>query len=272
MEFRIQYMRLIISQILSLHRVWEVYMCMCMPLCEYPPCIALALISQNSGLSPTHVPFSTYSDSDTHSRQPFYKPTPLTLLGLWYSAMRYPHVQLLPLFHSASNCPHRAAHFHAWMPSSSCLASDLLHKSASSMWISTSLDLGFYSACLASLLFDILCTKLTHVSGFSALWRPFNPTLALTAHDTSWDGYPFFPVQVLTYHTTHLPSLFLWILSFHPIWVLTPHTRLRCLRGYPLHPYHLIWPTMAPWPPVLDACLERPHWTAFWIVALYFGV
>ena len=172
MEFRIQYMRLIISQFLSLDRVWEVYMCMCMPLCEYPPCIILALIAQNSGLSPTHVPFSTYSDSDTHSRQPFYKPTPLTLLGLWYSAIRYPHVQLLPLFHSASNCPHRAAHFHAWMPSSSCLASDFLHKSASSMWISTSLDLGFYSACLASLLFDILCTKLTLVSGFSALWIP----------------------------------------------------------------------------------------------------
>ena len=82
MEFRIQYMRLIISQFLSLDRVWEVYMCMCMPLCEYPPCIILALIAQNSGLSPTHVPFSTYSDSDTHSRQPFYKPTPLTLLGL----------------------------------------------------------------------------------------------------------------------------------------------------------------------------------------------
>ena len=140
MEFKTQYMRLIISQFLSLDRVWEVYMCVCMPLCEYPPCITLALISQNSGLSPTHVPFSTYSDSDTHSRQPFYKPTPLTLLGLWYSATGYPHVQILPLFHSACNCPHRAAHFGAWMPSSSCLASDLLHKSASSMWISTSLD------------------------------------------------------------------------------------------------------------------------------------
>lgn len=108
--------------------------------------------------------------------------------------------------------------------------------------------LGFYSACLASLLFDILCTKLTLVSGFSALWIPLLIPL--------WHWLPMirpgmdilFPVQVLTYHTTHLPSLFLWILSFHPIWVLTPHTRLRCLRGYPLHPYHLIWPTMAPWP------------------------
>ena len=130
-----------------------VYMCVrvcarvcphvCVHVCVCPPCITLALISQNSGLSPTHVPFSTYSDSDTHSRQPFYKPTPLTLLGLWYSATGYPHVQILPLFHSACNCPHRAAHFGAWMPSSSCLASDLLHKSASSMWISTSLDWGF---------------------------------------------------------------------------------------------------------------------------------
>ena len=203
-----------------------------MPLCEYPPCITLALISQNSGLSSTHVTFSTYSDSDTHSRQPFYKHAPFILLGLWYSEIGYPHVQILFLFHSASNYPHRASHFHAWMPSFSCLASDFLHKSLSSMWISTSLDLGFYSACLASLLFDILWTKLTLVAGFSALWRPLNPTLALTAHDTSWDGYPFFPVQVLTYHTTHLLSLFLWVLSFHPIWVLMPHTRLLCLHGF----------------------------------------
>ena len=178
------------------------------------------------------ISLSTYSDSDTHSRQPLYKHTPLTLLGLWYSAMGYPHVQILSLFHSASNCTQRAAHFHAWMPFSSCMASDSLHKSASSMWISASLDLGFYSACLANLLFNILWTKLTLVAGFSALWRPLNPTLALTAHDTSWDGYPFFPVQVLTYHTTHLLSLFLWVLSFHPIWVLMPHTRLLCLHGF----------------------------------------
>ena len=165
----------------------------------------------------------------------FYKHTLLTLLGIWYSAMGYPHVQILSLFHSASNCTQRAAHFHAWMPFSSCMASDSLHKSASSMWISASLDLGFYSACLANLLFNILWTKLTLVAGFSALWRPLNSTLALTAHDTSCDGYPFFPTQVVTYHTTHLSSLFLWMLSVHPIWVLTPCTRILCLHGYPLH-------------------------------------
>ena len=218
------------------------------------------------------MPISTYSDSDTHSKQRFCKHTPPTLLGLWYAAMQYPHVQILPLFHSAYNCPHRAAHFHAWMPSSSCLASDFLHTSASSMWILAFLHLGFYSACLASLLFNILWTKLTLVAGFSALWRPLNPNLALTSHDTSWDRYPFFPAQVVTSHTTHLPSLFLWILSFHPIWVLMPHTRLPCLNGYPLHPYHLIWPTMAPCPPIMDACLDRPHGIALWIVALYFAI
>ena len=176
----------------------------------------------------------------------FYKHTLLTLLGIWYSAMGYPHVQILPLFHSASNCPHRAANFHAWMPSSPWLASAFLHKSAYPMWISTFLGLGFYSACLASLLFNILWTKLTLVVGFSALWRPLIPTLALTAHDTSWDEYPFYPAQVLTCHTTHLPSVFLWILSFHPIWFLTPCTRILCLHWYPLHPYHLTWPTMLP--------------------------
>ena len=105
---------------------------------------------------PTWMPFSTYSGYDTHSRQPFHKHTPLILLGLWYSALAYPHVQILFLFHSASNCPHRAAHFHAWMPSSPCLASDFLHKSASSLWIYSSLNLCFYSSCLARLLFNIL--------------------------------------------------------------------------------------------------------------------
>ena len=112
MEFRIQYMRLIISQFLSLDRVWEAYMCMCMPLCEYPPCITLALISQNSGLSPTHVPFSTYSDSDTHFRQPFYKHTPLTLLGLWYSVMGYP-----PMFRY-SPCSTQPLTTHTGLPTS----------------------------------------------------------------------------------------------------------------------------------------------------------
>ena len=204
---------------------------LCMPLCVYPPRITLALISQNSGLSPTHVPFSTYSDSGTNSRQLFYTYAPFTLLGFWYLALGHP---VLPMFHSASNCPDRAAPLPCPSPFAWPLAF-YTHKSASSMWISDSLDLGFYSACLASFLFDILWTKLTLVAGFSALWKPLNSTLALTAHDTSWDGYPFFPVQVLTYHTTHLPSLFLWILSFHPIWVLTPCTRMLCLHGYPLH-------------------------------------
>ena len=145
---------------------------------------------------------STYSNSDTNSRKPFYKHTPLILFGLWYSAMGYPHVQMLPLFHLVSNCPHRATHFHAWMPSSPSLGSDLLHKSASSKGIYASLDLGIYSACLARLLFNILWTKLTLMAGFSALWRLLNPTLALNAHDTSWGGYPFFPAQVLTSHYT----------------------------------------------------------------------
>ena len=237
-------------------------MCVCMPLCVNPPCIALTLMSQNSELSPTHVNVFCNIFRLPPSRQLFYKHTPLTLLGIWYSAMGYPHVQILPLFHSASNCPHRTAHFHAWMPSSPWLASAFLHRSVYPKWISTSLGLGFYSTCLASLLFNILWTKLTLVAGFFALWRPLIPTLALTAHDTSWDGYPFYPAQVLTFHTTHLPSMFSWILSFHPIWVLTPCTRILSLHWYPLHPYHLIWPTTAPCSPVMDGCLDRSHWIA----------
>ena len=53
------------------------------------------------------------------------------------------------------------AHLHAWMPSSPCLASDFLHKTASSLWIWSSLELGYCSAWQASLLFNILWTKPT---------------------------------------------------------------------------------------------------------------
>jgi len=53
------------------------------------------------------------------------------------------------------------AHLHAWMPSSPCLASDFLHKTASSLWIWPSLELGYCSAWQASLLFNILWTKPT---------------------------------------------------------------------------------------------------------------
>ena len=55
------------------------------------------------------MPFSTYSGSDIHSRKHFYKCSPFTLLGLWYSTLAHPHVQILFLFHSTSNCPPRPA-------------------------------------------------------------------------------------------------------------------------------------------------------------------
>ena len=58
MEFRIQYMRSVCTHYFPvplIDRVWEVYMCVCMPVCVYPPNITQALISKNAGLSPTHV-------------------------------------------------------------------------------------------------------------------------------------------------------------------------------------------------------------------------
>lgn len=135
-----------------------------------------------------------------------------------------------------------------------------LHKSASSMWISTSLDLGFYSACLASVPFDILWIDWRLWQASSALWRPLNPTLALAAHDI----HPGMDILISLFRFSHIilhtPSLFLWILLFHPIWVLMLHTRLCCLHGYPLHPCHLVWPTMhhdpLSWMPVLKDLTE----------------
>ena len=56
--------------------------------------------------------FSTYSDSDTHFRQPFYKHTPLTLLGLWYSVMGYP-----PMFRY-SPCSTQPLTAHTGLPTS----------------------------------------------------------------------------------------------------------------------------------------------------------
>ena len=214
MEIRIQYMRHVCTHYFPVPVIGQslgnVNVCVCMPLCVYPPCIALALMSQNSQLSPTHVNAFLNIFRLWHPlQQLFYKHAPLTLLGLWYYAVGYPQVQILSLFHSASNCPHSSAHFHAWMPTSPWLASDFLHKSASPMLISASLDLDFYSACLASLLFNILWTKLTLVAGFSALWWPLNPTLALNTHDMSWDGNLFFLRSSchISYYTPPLPVL-----------------------------------------------------------------
>ena len=65
------------------------------------------------------------------------------------------------------------------------LTSDFLHKSASSLWMSSSPISHFYSACLTSFLFNILWTKLTLVAGYSALWMTFSLTLALSALGTS---------------------------------------------------------------------------------------
>ena len=86
---------------------------------------------------------------------PFISILPLSCLGFdtlhWHTPMfRYsPCSQPLT---AHTDLPH----LHPWMPSSPCLASDFLHKSASSLWISSSLDRGFYSSCLARLLFNIL--------------------------------------------------------------------------------------------------------------------
>ena len=59
MKIRIQYMRLVCTHYFPVPDIGQslgsVHVCVCMPLCVYPPCIALALISQNSELSPIHV-------------------------------------------------------------------------------------------------------------------------------------------------------------------------------------------------------------------------
>ena len=48
---------LIISRFFSLDTVWEVYMCMCTPLCVciLPMCVYQVLIAQNVGFFPTHM-------------------------------------------------------------------------------------------------------------------------------------------------------------------------------------------------------------------------
>ena len=154
------------------------------------------------------MPFSTYSDSDTHSRQCFYEHTPFTLLGLWYSALGHPHMQILYLFNSASNCPHGAGP----PPSMDALLTLL------GLWLLAQIylllvDFLFsglrpYSACLASLLFNILRTKLTLMASCSSMWLPLNPTLALTARDIPSMNILFSLLRSdISYYTSPLPAL-----------------------------------------------------------------
>ena len=105
------------------------------------------------------MPLSLCSDSDTNSRQPLYKYVPLFFLGFYTLHWDTPLCSYSP-------CSTQPLTAHTGLPTSMhvcplppCLASDFLHKSASSLWISSSPDLGFYSECHASLLFKILQTK-----------------------------------------------------------------------------------------------------------------
>ena len=147
MEFRIQYMRLVcihyfpvlvIEQSLGcVHVCFLAFVCVSSLHNSCSDIRKLWIVPNPCGCLPQHIQTLTPTPG-IH----FINIPPLILLGLWYSAVGYPHVQILPLFHLASNCPNRAALFHAWMPSSPCLASDFLHKSASSKWIYASLDVG----------------------------------------------------------------------------------------------------------------------------------
>ena len=135
-------------------------LCVCVCVCVHPPYVAQALISQNAGFSPTYVnAFPNIFRLWQPLRQPFYKHAPLTWLGLWYSALGHPHVKTLSLFYSASKCPHRAAPLSCMEAFLPLLDLWLATQSASSLWISSILDLDFCSECQASILFNILQTN-----------------------------------------------------------------------------------------------------------------
>lgn len=87
----------------------------------------------NSELSPTHVECLS-QHIQTLTPTPgncFINLLPLPCLGFDTCKGGTPHVQIPSLFHQPLDCPHRAAQFYAWMPTSPSLAFDFLHKSAS---------------------------------------------------------------------------------------------------------------------------------------------
>ena len=90
---------------------------------------------------------------------PFINIPPLNLLGLWYSALGHPHVKTLSLFYSASKCPRRAAPLSCMEAFLPLFDLWLATQSASSLWISSILDLDFCSEYQASILFNILQTN-----------------------------------------------------------------------------------------------------------------
>ena len=116
------------------------WMCMCIPLCVYPLQIAVSDITKCWIVPNLFECLSQHIQALTPTPgSPFISVLSLSCLGFdtlhWHTPMfRYsPCSQPLT---AHTDLPH----LHPWMPSSPCLASDFLHKSASSLWISSSLD------------------------------------------------------------------------------------------------------------------------------------
>ena len=86
MEFRIQYMRLVCIHYFPVLVIEQslgcVHVCFLAFVCVSSLHSSCSDIRKLDCPQPMWMPASTYSDSDTHSRHPFYKHTPLILLGL----------------------------------------------------------------------------------------------------------------------------------------------------------------------------------------------
>ena len=154
----------------------------------------------------------------------FISVLPLSCLGFdtlhWHIPMcRYCSCSTQPLT-AHPDLPH----LHPWMTSSPCLASEFLHKSASSLWISSSLNLCFYSSCLARLLFNILQIN----------WLLWQTALLCEC------------VLIPLWHWLPMACLSMYILfSLLKYWHLILHTSLPCSCGS----YHFT--LFEFWPPIL---------------------
>ena len=164
MEFRIQYRRSVCTHYSPVPLIGHILGSVCVRV-NSSVCIS-SLYSSVSDITKYWIVLNPFECLSQHIQaltptpgSPFISVPPLPCLGFDTLHWHTPMCRYSPCYTQSLPAHTELAPLHPWMLSLPCLASDFLHKSVSSLWIYSSLNLCFYSSCLARLLFNILWTN-----------------------------------------------------------------------------------------------------------------
>ena len=164
MEFRIQYRRSVCTHYSPVPLIGHILGSVCVRV-NSSVCIS-SLYSSVSDITKYWIVLNPFECLSQHIQaltptpgSPFISIPPLPCLGFDTLHWHTPMCRYSPCYTQSLPAHTELAPLHPWMLSLPCLASDFLHKSVSSLWIYSSLNLCFYSSCLARLLFNILWTN-----------------------------------------------------------------------------------------------------------------